>query len=58
MRSALFAMRVTGIPAVHSFVLAVADTRRFHCTHDVNCSEQLQAVSDKEECSHIISYER
>jgi len=30
-----------GIPAVYSFVLAVADTRRFDCTHDANCREQL-----------------
>lgn len=56
MKSALFAMMVTGIPTVHSFVLA--DMRRFDCMHDVNCSEKLQVVSDKKECSCIISYQR
>lgn len=41
MSLALLAMMVNGIPTVYSFVLAVADRRRFDCRRDVNCREQL-----------------
>lgn len=58
MSIALFTMMVNGTPRVCSFASAEADMVRFDFTHDMNCKEQLQAVSDKEGHSSIFSNQR